>query len=73
MVIHDFHVVGIPIAPDKADATLIVDANVVLPFAVSVESFKTVPRRRRQVAEFSGNIQLAEFPLRPPLESPEPF
>jgi hypothetical protein len=63
MIIHDLNVIGVPVSPNKADTPLIVDPNAVLPFPVSVECFEAVPRRRRQVAQLSRNIQLAKFSL----------
>jgi len=35
MVIDDFHVVAMAVAPDKADAPLVIDANRVLSSAIS--------------------------------------
>jgi len=37
--IHDLHIVGVTVAPFKADPELIVDPDAVLVFAVSLESF----------------------------------
>ena len=65
MVIDNLHIVGIPVAPDKADAPLIVDANTVL------KRFQVISRGRGKVAKLRGNIQLPEFPLCHPLESPK--
>lgn len=73
MVIHDLNVVGISVAPDKTDAPLIVDADAVLSLSVSVKSFETIARRGCQVAQFRGNIQLAEFPLRHSLDAAKPL
>ena len=52
---------------------MIVDANAVLPFSGSVESLEVISRRGRQVAEFGGNIQLAELPLRHAFDPANPF
>jgi len=71
MVVHDFYVVGVAIAPHKANPPPIVDANAVLPFAVPVQRFEAVARRRGEVAQVGGDIQLPKFALRHPLESPE--
>lgn len=73
MVVHDLNVVGIPVAPNKADTPLIVDPNAVLSLSVSVERFQPIARRRCQVPQISGNIQLAQLPLSYPLESLKPF
>ncbi len=73
MVVNNLHVVGIPIAPDKADTPLIVDADAVLSFSVALEGLQMIARRRGQVAEFGGNIQLAQLALGHALESSKPF
>jgi hypothetical protein len=72
MVIDNLHIVGIPVAPDKADAPLIVDANTVLPFSVAFKRFQVISRGRGKVTKLRGNIQLPEFPLCHPFESPKP-
>jgi len=72
VVIDNLHIVGIPVAPDKADAPLIVDANTVLPCSVAFKRFQVIPRGRGKVTKLRGNIQLPEFPLCHPLESPKP-
>jgi len=72
VVIDNLHIVGIPVAPDKADAPLIVDANTVLPFSVTFKRFQVISRGRRQVTWLRGNVQLPEFSLGHPLESPDP-
>ena len=68
MVIHDLHVVGVAIAPDKADSPLIVDADAVLALAVASQPFETIPRGSRKVAEFDGGIKDSQFPSRHLLE-----
>jgi len=73
VVIDNLHLVGIPIAPDKTDSPLVVDANTVLPFSVAFKSFQVITRGRSKVTKLRGNIQLAESPLRYPLESPKPL
>jgi len=73
MVIHDLNVIRIAIAPHKADAPLIVDTDTVLSLSITFERFQTVTRGRREVAQFSGNVQLSKFPLRHPLEPSKRF
>jgi hypothetical protein len=43
MVIHDFHVLGVPVLPVEANAELVVDANAVLPLAVRARASRCVP------------------------------
>jgi len=73
MIIYDLNIVSIAIAPHKADTPLIVDANTVLPVSVAFERFQSITRKRRQVAQFRGYIQLSKFSLRHPLEPSKPL
>jgi hypothetical protein len=72
VVIDNLHIIGIPVAPDKADAPLIIDANTVLPFSLAFERFQVISRGRGEVTKLGGNIQLPELPLCHPLESSKP-
>ncbi len=72
MVVHNLDIVGIPVSPHKTNAPLIVDANAVLPFSISLQRFQVIARRRSQIAEFRGDIQLTEFPLPHPLDISKP-
>jgi len=72
MVIDNLHIVGIPVAPDKADAPLIVDANTVLPFSVAFKRFQVISWGRSKVTKLRSHVQLPEFPLYHPLDSPKP-
>jgi hypothetical protein len=73
MIIHDFDIVGIAIAPDKADAPLVVDANAVLPFPITSQRFQVIARRRPQIAKFRGDVQLPQLSLGHPFASPKAF
>lgn len=64
MVIDDFHIVGIPIAPQEADSPSVINTNAELSFPVAVKGLQPIARRRSQVAYLCGDIQLAEFALR---------
>jgi len=72
VVINNLHVVDVPVAPNKADAPLIVDANTVLPFSVAFKRFQVISRGRSKVTKLRSNVQLPEFPLYHPLDSPKP-
>jgi len=63
MIIHNLNVIGVPVSPNKTDTPLLVDPNAVLPFPVSVERLQPIVRRRCQVPQISGNIQLAKLSL----------
>jgi len=71
VVIRNFHIVGIALTPDKADAPLVVDADAVLPFPVAFQCFQVIARRRPQITKLGGNIQLPQLSLGHPFESPE--
>ena len=73
VIIHDFYIVGIATTPDKADTPLVVDANAMLPFPIASQYFQMIAGRRLQIAEFGGNIQLAQLSLSHSLESSKAF
>jgi hypothetical protein len=73
VIIYNFDIVGIAIAPDKADAPLVVDADTVLPFAIASQRFQVIARRRPQIAKFGGDIQLPQLSLGQPFASPKAF
>ena len=68
MVIDDLNVVRVPLAPNEAKAPLVVDPDAVLSFAVAVQCFQAISRRRHQVSQFCGAVQLAKFPARDTLD-----
>jgi len=51
MVINDLDIPGVLVAPDKADAPLVVDADAVLPFPVAFQRFKAVAGRGTKIVE----------------------
>ena len=57
MIIDNFDVVRIAMAPDKTDAPLLVDANAVLTCAVASERFQTVAGRHSQVLQCPSGMQ----------------
>jgi hypothetical protein len=50
------------IAPDKADAPLIIDSDRVLPFPISSQRLQLVPRRRGQDPQFCRRVELEQLP-----------
>jgi hypothetical protein len=48
VVVHDFNIKSISIQPAKADPPLVIDANAVLTFPVSMQDFQAVSGRRTQ-------------------------
>jgi hypothetical protein len=43
VIVDDFHVIAVAIAPDKTDVPLIIDSDRVLPFPVSTKCFLGSP------------------------------
>ena len=71
MIIHDFHFVGIPLAPDKTDAPLVVDADAVLSSSAAVKRFQVIAWWRPQIPKLRGNVQLSQLTLCHSLECAE--
>jgi hypothetical protein len=63
VVVHDLHIISVPIVPNEADAILIVDPDAVLSPAVARERLEPITRKRPQVAELSSGVQLLQLPL----------
>ena len=63
MVVDDFHVIRIAVAPNEAHAEPVVDSNAVLTTAVALESLQPVAREDGQVLQAMGGVQLPQFPL----------
>jgi len=57
--------------PYKTKAPLVINANAVLPFAIPIQRFKPIARRRRQISQEKGGIQLAQLAARHRLDVPE--
>lgn len=68
MVVDDFYVIAVAIAPDKTDAPLIIDSDRVLPFPVSSKRFQLIPRRRSQNPQFRSCVELEQLPQRDALD-----
>jgi hypothetical protein len=61
MIIHDLHVFCMPVTPYEADTPLIIDADTVLPFPISLQGFQSVRRREAQILQTGGGIDRVEF------------
>jgi hypothetical protein len=74
VIVNHFHIVRIPASPDKTDAVLIVDANAVLAFPVTAQSFQPVAWRHGQILQRQRGIQNIQFLHRLPVQiSRQPF
>jgi hypothetical protein len=61
VVINNFDLVGVSIAPHETDPPLIVNANAVLTLSISVQRLQPVARRSGQVAQLRCAIELPQF------------
>jgi hypothetical protein len=62
MIVDDFYVIAVAIAPDKTAAPLIIDSDRALPFPVSSKRFQLIPRRRSQNPQFRSCVELEQLP-----------
>ena len=61
MIVRDLDPLGSRLGPSKTDAVLVVDPNAVLPFALFLEAFEAVVRRRPQVLKPLCLVELVKF------------
>ena len=61
MVVDDFGLPCRTVAPYKADAPLIVDANTVLPSAIALQRFQPITGRCTQIVKSTSRIDHQEF------------
>lgn len=62
MVIDDLDVVGVTIAPYKADAPTVIDPNAILSCSIPSELFEAIGRGDLQIREGMGIVEHAQFP-----------
>src|SRR5712692_6313006 len=62
MIVGNFHVVGVPVPPHKANAPLVIDSDAVLPLPVTVQRLQPVARNGGQIPKFSRSIEHLELP-----------
>ena len=63
MVVNDFHILRSGVGPAEADAVLVVDSDAVLSCPISGQWFESIPRRRSEVLQFFGLVELVELSL----------
>lgn len=64
MIIDYLNVVGVALAPTKANSPLVVDANAVLAFSVAFQRFEPISRQRGKREQVRRRIQHVELSLR---------
>jgi hypothetical protein len=72
VVIDDFHIYRTLIGPSETNSVLIIDADAVLPLAISSQNLQPVPRWRAQEVDGVCSIQHGELPCRYVRDSAEP-
>jgi hypothetical protein len=68
VIIHDLHVVRIAVAPDEADAPLVIDPDAVRPRAAAFQRFKLVSGRHAKIPQPLCPIQVQKLPSRGPFD-----
>ena len=63
VIVHDLHIVSVPVVPYEADAILIVDPNAVLSTSIACERLEPVAGECRKVTEVVGRMYLLKLPL----------
>jgi len=71
VVINDFDFIGMPLAPGKANAPLIVDTDAVLTVTITLKLLKPIARQGRKCAQIGGSVEHIQFSQRLPLDGPE--
>jgi len=61
VVIHNFNLVRVALAPYEANPPLVVDPNTVLAFSVSAQALQPIPWWRGQIAESCSEMQLVKL------------
>ncbi len=64
VIVHDLNIEGIGFSPNKAQAVLVIDANAVLPLAISRQRLKTISARYGQVRNTRCPVQCGELSQR---------
>jgi hypothetical protein len=65
VVVDDFRAERFAVFPHKADASLLIDADAVLAFAITLKRRELITRRHGQVTESRRRIEVLELLARP--------
>ena len=63
MIVSDFDLEGVALAPGKANPPPVVDPNTILPHAVPAQAFQAVARNRSQSSQIVCRIEHVELSL----------
>jgi hypothetical protein len=61
MIVDNFHAVGHSIFPHKTNSPLVIDADTVLPFAITNQGVKSVAEGSPQIRQLSRGMQHQQF------------
>jgi hypothetical protein len=64
MIIYDLYIVGVAIAPGKADAPAVIGSNAVLSGSIACELLEAIGRGDLQISEGTSIVEHAQFPQR---------
>jgi hypothetical protein len=57
MIVHDFHIIGMTIAPFETDAPPVIDSNAMLTDAIPRQRFKPVSLNGRQIPKIGCRVK----------------
>ena len=72
MVVHDLDLQRIAVLPHETDPILVIDPDAVLPPPITAKGLEVIARKRTQVVESLGGVQLGQLALSDPSNIPEP-
>jgi len=62
VVIHDLDFIGVPLAPRKTDAPLVIDADAVQTLPIAFQTLQPISRQRRERSEIRRCVEHVQFP-----------
>ena len=72
MVVHDLDVLHFAVLPHEADPILVIDPDAMLRSPITAKGLEVIARKRAQVVESLGGVQLRQLALSDPSNVPEP-
>jgi hypothetical protein len=72
VVVHDLDVLRFAVLPHEADPILVIDPDAVLPPPITAKGLEVIARKRAQVVESLGRVQLRQLALSDASNVPEP-
>ena len=72
MVVHDLDVLRFTVLPYEADPILVIDPDAMLPLPITAKGLEVIARKRAEVVESLGGMQLRQLALSDPSNVPKP-